>query len=262
MFQTLPVCPPPGMLKRLQDLIQYYIWAAKWLRMRWDLSCRHPNEGGLGIPNILKYYQATQLGYMVGWSRPESEKQWLFQDCAMASTDIGRIPFLKREDRLRYFHKSPITRTVMRVWDSAATKYKLTSFPSPLTPILDNPDFTPGTDCLAYIDLRRSECQSAGHLFDLDGFFSFTTLRERYNLPKLRLFQYFQIRHWLMHPDVRPMVGRKMTPFEKWLITKDTDCRMISEIYRLLSLPPTQHRSPSPLWSEKELGRALSDKEW
>lgn len=262
VFQTLPVSPPPGVLKKLQDLLQHYIWAGKRQRMRRDLVYRHPNEGGLGVPNLLKYYQATQLRYLVEWCRPESKKRWLFQDGALTSTDIGRIPFLKRKDRSRFLHKSPVTGTVMRVWDSTVTKYNLTSFPSPLTPLLDNPDFTPGTDRLAYRDLRQSECQSAGHLFDLDGFLPFATLKDWYNLPNMHLFQYFQIQHWLMHPDIRPMVDRKMTPFEKWLITKDTDRRLISDIYRMLSLPPTHHRSPGQLRWERELGRALSNKEW
>lgn len=262
VFQTIPVGTPRATIRKLQDLIQNFVWAGKRPRMRKDLAYQSLDERGLGIPNLLAYYQAAQLRYLVEWNRPESEKRWLFQDGAMAPIDLWKIPFLNPKDRPKYLTRSPITKTVMQVWATVSTKRGLTTFPSLMTPLFDNPEFEPRTDRRAFAQWRSSECRSAGHLFHLDGFFQLLDLTQYYSLQHPKRYQYFQLRHWLMHPEVKPLVGRKMTAYKKWLVTKDTDRHLITELYQMLNPPSSKPRSAGQARCDRELGRELSDKEW
>lgn len=96
LFQTLLASPPEGAITSLQQDINHFIWAGARPRMSRDLSYRRPEHGDLGITNLLDYYQAAQLRYLVEWNKPESEKRWLFQDRALTGIPLWKVPFLKK----------------------------------------------------------------------------------------------------------------------------------------------------------------------
>lgn len=60
-FQTLPVRIPAFFLRLLQKRLLSFIWANKHTRVYRLTLYAHRLRGGLGVPNIAKYYQAAQI---------------------------------------------------------------------------------------------------------------------------------------------------------------------------------------------------------
>ena len=76
-----------------------------------------------------------------------------------------------------------ITAATMWAWDRVATARGLTTFPSPLTPLLGNAAFDPGLDAFSFRAWQEVGCKHAGDLFDLDGAISFDRLRHDRGFP-------------------------------------------------------------------------------
>lgn len=221
-----------------------------------------PQEGGLGIPDITLYYHTAQLRYLVKWSRAESEKHWVFQDQAVAGMPLRNIPFILKPHSPPNLYASQVTSTMLNIWDRTNTRHALTTFPSPLTSFLDNPDFSPGFGRQAFQRWREAGCHALGFLFDKGDIIPFSRLRTDYGLPESERLRYLQIRHWAMHPENRTQTIRPLTQYERWLITRSSDKKLISDLYklRLSRYTHTFHAG----WSrwERDLGRDLIPKEW
>lgn len=175
---------------------------------------------------------------------------------------IRRIPFLYKKHRPPTLYVSKITRTLLHSWDKMVRQHELTTFPSPLTPLFDNPEFGPGMGETAYPAWRRTECQALGHLFDPYGIIPFPQLKIDYGLPESERLRYFQLRPWAMHSDIRPNAQRYLTPFEKWLITRTSDKKLITDLYRLLQTRYLHSYHAGRTRWDNELGRSLTNKEW
>lgn len=203
-FQTLPLRHPAGWIRHMQVELSSYIWNGRKPKMKHLVSTLPPEAEGQGIPDLQLYYYAAQLRYLVKWHRPESEKHWVFQDQVVAATPLQGIPFLRKKHRPPNLYASHITHTILHTWDLTNKKYGLTTFPSPLTPLFDNPDFSPGTHRSLFARWRSTECQAVGHFFDVDSVIPFTQLKTDYGLTESERLPYLQIRHWVLHPKVRP----------------------------------------------------------
>lgn len=262
MFQMLSLTPPKGTLKQVQSLINTFIWNGKRPRLSLAHMIRPKAQGGLGLPSILAYYQATCLRYLVQWDRPLSSKHWDFMDQAVAGTNIWRELWLPRKHRAKNLYLSPITLPTLRAWDGLALARGWTTFPSPMTPIVDNPDFPPGIASPTFQRWREQGCKRAGSLFDLEGLLSFTQLQQDYGLRNSDLYPYTQLTHWVTKPDILPHIYRPLTTFERWLMRKETDRHVISELYAMIVAQSSAPRTAGQVRWETELGRPLTAKEW
>ena len=99
VFQTLPISPPPGILSCIQREINAFIWERKRPRMSKTLSQRHSKNGGLRVPDTIRYYQASQLAPLVEWTREYTEKHWSQMEQQIAGIHIWKIPWLQKRHR-------------------------------------------------------------------------------------------------------------------------------------------------------------------
>lgn len=194
LFQTLALAPPSGWLQRMQSELSRFVWQGR--RLRRQLSFLPPSEGGLGIPDLALYFKATQLRVLAEWSRDHSEKHWPFQDQAVAGRPLKSVPFLLRPHRPRGLYLSPVTRTTLKAWDQTNTRFALTTFPSPLTPLFDNPAFPPGVPRGAYAAWRATGWFALGPLYNPSGLASLSQLSTDYGIPETDTYQYTQLMHW------------------------------------------------------------------
>lgn len=256
-FQMLSLTPPPGALKKLQGLINKFVWGGKKPRIALSHMFAPKARGGLALPSVMAYYQATALRFLVQWNRPLSSKHWDFMDEEVAGTNIWRELWLPRRYRAQGPYISPITGPTMRVWDRVALPRAWTSYPSPMTPILDNPDFPPGKASPTFHRWREQGCKRVGSLFDTEGLIGFSQLRQDYGLLPSDVFPYSQLAHWVTHHTNFPHMSRFLTPFELWVMRKADDRRLVSELYARLIERPLPPRSPAQIRWETELGRPL-----
>ncbi|KAJ1218302.1 hypothetical protein NDU88_005885 [Pleurodeles waltl] len=140
------------------------------------------SEGSLGMPNIQQYYHALQLRFQVEWSKEELEKHWLLMDRVAAGTSLWKLPFLQRAMRPKSLYASSISRSTMEIWDRVSEMAALTSFPTPLTPIIGNANFTPGLNYAASGPLST---------FDDSGPMIFAQMHADHELPKMVRLLYF-----------------------------------------------------------------------
>uniref|UniRef100_A0A8C5LIY0 Reverse transcriptase domain-containing protein n=1 Tax=Leptobrachium leishanense TaxID=445787 RepID=A0A8C5LIY0_9ANUR len=144
-FQALPIALDSDDIRDIQRAIDSFIWQGKRHRTARATLYRPKEAGGLGLPCLLSYYYAAQLAQVVAWHSPQTSRRWvdlerglMYPDCPQMWIWLPRAhrPFLKTT--------CPAIINSLRLWDKLATKCDLTSFPSPLTPIMRNRDFLPG----------------------------------------------------------------------------------------------------------------------
>lgn len=168
-------------------------------------------------------------------------------DSSLAAQPLWGVPFLPSSSRPKNLYLSEVTRPILHAWDNTAISRNLTTFPSPITPIVLNPDFTPGMDHRAFQHWTNEGTRSIGHFFDLSGPIPFHTFRTKHKIPKTERYRYFQIRHWVTQKETREGAERKLTLFERWLLTRHTDAKLTSDLYRFTRRPITSTKSPGQL---------------
>lgn len=67
LFQSLPIRVPASTFRMLNKLLSKYIWQKKKPRVRLKTLLLPKYKGGLGLPNLKKYYWASQLRIFVHW---------------------------------------------------------------------------------------------------------------------------------------------------------------------------------------------------
>ena len=77
LLQTLPIHIPVKYLKQCQRVIFEFIWAHKNPRIQRKQLMNTKRQGGLGVPDIRKYYYATHLNRLIDWNRHSDTKLWV-----------------------------------------------------------------------------------------------------------------------------------------------------------------------------------------
>ncbi|KAJ1210587.1 hypothetical protein NDU88_005949 [Pleurodeles waltl] len=130
-----------------------------------------------------------------------------------------------------------------------------------MTPLGANPNFGLGLQLEALRRWYEGGCKRVGYLFDEQGVIPFDQIRETYGLTEADRMMYNQIRHWAMLPANRALIDRPLTPFEKWIVVKKDDKRVISELSGLLRGEACSPKTKGQQRWERELERELSDEE-
>ena len=183
-------------------------------------------------------------------------------DQQVAGIHIWKVPWLQKRHRPWGTYSSEVTKTTLVAWDRVAYTKGLTTFPSPLSPITSNADFSPGLKDQNFKEWQDTNCKHAGKLYDLEGIISFEQLKRDRGLPETERHRYLQVRHWVMQPSIKSYVGRPLFPFEKWLVTKSNDKRNLSSIYAFLKTPQIRTKTIAQKRWERDLGRKFTHKEW
>lgn len=76
LFQALPIKTPPIYFKQVQALFTRFVWAHKKPRIPRSQLSTPKHYGGLALPDVRKYYQATHLGRVLDWSHHRDSQLW------------------------------------------------------------------------------------------------------------------------------------------------------------------------------------------
>lgn len=99
--------------------------------------------GGLAVPDLYKYYQATLLGHLIDWCR-----HGVFKICPILEQAQSRVFLQKAPWCFSYLPTSikahPLVGPNLRLYYGLFSKGKLSTFESLLFSILGNPQFAPG----------------------------------------------------------------------------------------------------------------------
>lgn len=143
VLQTLPIWVPPTFFKQLQTIVRDFIWAHRSARTKIQTLTRPKEKGGIGLPDIRRYYKAVHLDRIVDWHCNKDSKQWVKMEVEHASIPLLSSPWLLSpppEDLKAH----PLIGATLTIAKRTFRSTELSPLPSPMTPVIGNPDFTPG----------------------------------------------------------------------------------------------------------------------
>ncbi|XP_018429813.1 PREDICTED: integrin beta-2-like [Nanorana parkeri] len=145
LFRTLPVAIPNFALRSMQNSVMSFIWRDKRPRVaRKTLYC-HRRQGGLGVPDLKKYYQAAQIASIAALHIQLDPPLWtLLEIPYVHPCSLSSIPWLTPIHRPSLL--SPILTHTLRIWDSTKYTAALISPHLHLTTLMGNPMFPPAMD--------------------------------------------------------------------------------------------------------------------
>ena len=265
LFQTLPIPVPYAHLRALQADLLRYVWNYKRHRIPRSVMTAARTEGGLAFPDLVKYYQASQLRAVASWFPQKSYNRW---------TEVEKIWLAPiHPNNLLWNANATVEpgrllgsmRQLQSTWRKLAQDCRLTSDSSLLTSFLYNPKLpTSLTHQMSWPWASRNLFHF-GHLVDprTRTLHSFTELQAKHDIPRQAFFSYLQIRHYA-HTMAPRLLFSKPTPFERIILEGTARRGLISDIYQILNEYPLQTKGKHTymLRWEKELGGELEEDEW
>lgn len=73
----LPIFVPQRYFQVMKKMILGNIWQHKKPIIKDTILSRGKKRGGLGLPDLKKYYEATLLARVVDWKYNNQEKRWV-----------------------------------------------------------------------------------------------------------------------------------------------------------------------------------------
>lgn len=131
-----------------------------------------------------------------------------------------------------------------------------------MTPIAQNPDFTPGTHTSFLDDSWPHPNIRAEHFFVDGRLLTQTELATKMSKTSFPFWTYVQLRHFFDNPKPRPEWSRRTTAFEDLCLKEEPQKHLISITYTMLfSNHDSNLHWTNKKW-EQELSISLTEKEW
>lgn len=243
LFQGLPIPLNRKLFLDLNKMVIAFIWQRKRARLPYRLLICPRSRGGLTLPDFQSYYRAAQLRVIKEWSLRDSTKHWLHMEHQLTGRTIWDLPWKAKPHRPANSYISTPISTTLRTWDILTTKLRLTTFPSPYTPIHYNEAFPPALHRGPFEIWREEGCHTISHLYQGRTLLSFQECQQQFSLPSTEHFRYLQLKHWVTQPLVRRAATRDLLPIEKFAQSGAGSKGCISFLYELIqSLSP--HNTP------------------
>lgn len=159
------------------------------------------SQGGLGAPDISKYYYATHLTVIISWSSRFATSRWSelelsvtspVHPCSMLWADLTTSL-----SQLRHIYLGPMLFT-LSIWKKCNKGFSLSSPCPPLLNVIFNPEIP---DSLSYNNMYP---WSQAGIFQLRHpvhpvtrkLLSFQELQTKFDIPKKLLLSYLQFKHY------------------------------------------------------------------
>ena len=183
MFQAIPFFLPKTFFKKIDNIVNSFIWDYKNHRISKKHLCKSKINGGLALPNFLYYFWAVQIKNMnFWWVNMDHEPMWLKmekEDCL--PFNVGSILFAPKEVQKKIYRDNPIIYNNRRIWKQIVKTLHLDNLSLRL-PIMNNPLFKPsildgGFRHWDDLGIKRIE-----HLYRKGKFLLFQELQDIYGL--------------------------------------------------------------------------------
>uniref|UniRef100_A0A803KCY8 Reverse transcriptase domain-containing protein n=1 Tax=Xenopus tropicalis TaxID=8364 RepID=A0A803KCY8_XENTR len=217
LFETLPISVPKTVLQDIQRSIFQFVWGKSSHRIAKTVMMASKRQGGLAAPNILKYYEATHLRQILGWTTLHTRTRWaqiesLWMEPIHPSVYIWDV---SNQHKAQPEALSAVKFT-LHIWQCCKNKYRLISQKPLLTPILANPSFPPGMSIMFQTHWKQKA------LFTVQDFLNpltnkpltFETICQKYQTPHTLFYEHIQITHFIQ-PFISKHIQRpSLTRFE------------------------------------------------
>ncbi|CAJ0937264.1 unnamed protein product [Ranitomeya imitator] len=227
--QMLPIYIPKHYLSRINSFFVNYIWNNKRPRINAITLALPKSEGGMGFPDIFKYYKAAMLTRVVDWIRRPPEKLWLPIEEHLAPIPLRSMALLYDYSNLNQLLFNDLTIAILKVWRTEF--FKLTP---PISPVLMI------QDVIGPIPLKPSHGGVPRQLLPIDDFFiegsmmSFSEFQASNPHLNVTFLHYNRLRDYCYNKKDQLNLFRPLTPFEQLCAQHNPPKKILSRLYKTL----------------------------
>lgn len=179
------------------------------MRIGRALLQRNRSLGGLGLPNLLGYYWATNAHKIMLWFTL-SRGSW-YQIEADTSSSLQAMACSTLPLSPSQYTSKPIVIGTLKIWEQIRRCFRWLTLPQ-ATPICNNHLFLPAAIDPRFTSLERKGIHCLENLYTDNLFTSFDQLRVAFSLGSSDFFRYFQLRnfartHSPQFPQIPPPTG-------------------------------------------------------
>uniref|UniRef100_A0A8C5PM05 Reverse transcriptase domain-containing protein n=1 Tax=Leptobrachium leishanense TaxID=445787 RepID=A0A8C5PM05_9ANUR len=260
LFHTIPIFIPLSFHKKIRTLFSSFIWPQTRPRLRYETLCKSKRNGGLALPDTCLYYYAAHLTRVLDWMTSSPEQKWLDLEEAHAGRPVGSLPWLSWAAIKRTAKVSSPAGSTLVVWHKLRIKYSLSTYPSPLLPLTDNPDFP--VTILRTLSSRITDAPilRAHHMLKDSVFVNLET-PDQPALTFAENFNLHQIRSFLRRLPGNASLTRPLTIFETLCNRTFPLAHSVSHLYSLLREINNDSPAFMSRW-ERTLDISLTDEDW
>lgn len=187
-------------------------------------------RGGIGLPDLHKYFLARHLARLVDWNIHESGKVWVTLEKSFTQLSLGSLPWLPPQQWPPEIVIHPPIRPSLGAFGRAIKTATVSSVPGPLTPLRGNPSFTPGTST-SFLSQEWPYDKVLAQFFTCGASHSYEDLVASSPLNSFPFWTYRQIPHFLSTQVTIKTWTRQLTPFESLCTRPPPQRHLISYIY-------------------------------
>ena len=216
------------------------------------------SQGGLEAPNFLHYFLSNRLQYLFKWIHKDNySTPWLqIEQNQCKTTSLTDIPFLPQSIKKQDYYKNITISSTLTAWWKAHKITKSSLAPCRFTPIWYNPDFQLYNTSVHFPSWHQKGITHLHHLFENNQFISFNTLIQRYGVGRDQFLQYQQLKSIIKSKINITNNTLQPSKLSEDILKITNPKRIISKIYKLLSLTDTSITLPTSKW-EKDLALSL-----
>lgn len=260
LIQALPVHIPSHYFVQASALFFNFIWAHKRPRLNKRLLTLPKTYGGLAVPDIHKYQQATHLTGLIDWNRHQSTKLWTQLEQSQCPVPLKRAPWC-HVSLLEYMKNHPLIGVTTRIRASLFARLRLAPFGSPLRPILGTPEFSPGCTDPIFKSLRSMGFSQASHFITNGKWTSVADLMRPEGPFQLDFWRAHQLNHFLRSLPSRKQFERALTTYELYCSEEGALPHRLLMAYQLLNIPPDNFQLPTLEAWERDLQCTFTPKQ-
>lgn len=131
------------MFKLILHELEHNLWMSAtflWRAKSVYISPRHltlpKTKGGIGLPDLHKYYWACHLTLIVDWNTHSHKKAWIPIAQSSTPTRIGLLPWIHPTKQSLVFKQHPLLWGTLEAFLAACKATSISSPTSPLTPLV------------------------------------------------------------------------------------------------------------------------------
>lgn len=260
LYQALPIVLPAAFFCTLRSMAIKFVWRGSHPRLKHKLLCSPSAKGGTDLPDFELYHTSTVISRILEWFPRPMVKASTLVEQDLSTIDLRALLWGYGQTHKNLTELSPLTRDALIIWYRKREIYSLTSEPSPLTPLFDNPAFPEGNSVLNIDDYDRTSWPTARQ-FVHNTLGTYATDRVILS-PKISWLTRLHLDTFCKQLHNSKQIHRPLTGFEQLCTLPETPRHTLSLIYQLVlgniytSLPKY-----TKIWSG-ELGREMTEAEW
>lgn len=139
LMQALPIHIPGSYFRQVHAAFTHFLWAGKSPRLQWKVLSLPKLHGGLALPEVRTYYWAAHLVRLLDWCRHRDSKLWIQVEQEQLEVPLQSLTALPTRTR-----RHPLVGTTIGTCALLFSQFSMSSYDSPLRPIIGHPKFEPG----------------------------------------------------------------------------------------------------------------------